>query len=200
MNILNTLNTLLLVICISGCGEAPADSLDAKPESAVPEATSTPLANATPVPTEITVSSNDPQPQPSASPSSAPETITLTVYTKIETVAPVSGWIAKTVTMSAACTEYLGLFYCWDDGVHSLTWSDGSGNHYGPFTYTYFGVDAQDGPCLGGCHSDYFANPVATTQTIAAPVLTGTSENISCVVVTTGLDCGSFTVYTQGTL
>lgn len=201
MNILNVLNTIALVVCVTGCGQAPSagDSADI--------ALATPTVSA---PTSDPVSNPAPSPTPSPSQSS----IALTYYTRSTTIAPVAGHSLDTVTLIGSCVVYTGVTYCWDNGVQEI---DETVSHLTTqYYYTYFSMGRQSangllGICWGGCPVDAMSvpttidtalnNDITTSYTTdhyarstVATVLTGTPTNVTCTEANALLDCGDFTI------
>lgn len=132
-------------------------------------------------------------------------TPSLTYYKISKTVAPVNGWITKTYTATGACVVYLTKTYCWDDGMKTLQWV--SNNHtYGPYTYTYFGMQgsaASWGPCSGGCTSDLLPAPRVISATlennIGSAVINnvftnGVATNVTCTEQSGQLNCIDFVI------
>lgn len=202
MNILNALNTLALVICVSGCGQAPSggsvDIASANPNESAP--ISQPVSN--------------PTSTPSSSPSPTSSPIALTYYSRSTTIAPVAGHSLDTVTLTGSCIVYTGNTYCWDNGVQEI---DETVSHLTTqYYYTYFSMGRQTptgllGICWGGCPVDAMSVPTVidmalgndittsyTTdhyaQNTVATVLTGIATQVTCTEDNGLLDCGDFTI------
>lgn len=130
--------------------------------------------------------------------------IEITYYTLAKTSAPVNGWPTKQITVTANCLEYQSQTYCWDDGIKSLSWSDFSGNHYGPYTYTYFGVQGTPSSwnqCSGSCSSSLVTTPTfvsialrsaITISTTNEVLNSGTAHTATCTDNNGVIDCGDF--------
>ena len=132
-------------------------------------------------------------------------TPSLTYYKLSKTVAPINGWITKTYTATGSCVVYLTKTYCWDDGMKTLQWS--ANNHtYGPYTYTYFGMQGNAttwGPCNGACTSDLMPAPrvisAALQNNIGAGVINnvftnGQAINVNCTEQSGQLNCIDFVI------
>ncbi len=143
----------------------------------------------------------------------------LTYYKLTKSIAPVNGWIYKTVSLTASCVVYQTITYCWDDGIKTLGWKY-NGYTYGPFTYTYFGLAQRSNGgfsmCFGACSSDFMPAPRNITQSVksniglAATNNTGVSTtgdavinevfssgqpiNVSCVEQDNQLNCNDFVI------
>lgn len=185
----NTLNSILILIEVVGCGTAPPAELTVGPIVSTPSGSQT--SNITPT---------------SVSPSSTPQ-IHLTYYSLSKTVAPQSGFPTKTYTAKGSCVVYQSVKYCWDDGLqHPLI---------GGYTYSYsywsLGFDTLNRITIcggssgadGGCQSDLMTSPrvisgaVASnlsTSSINAVLTTGTPKNVNCTDTNGTLDCGDFQV------
>lgn len=132
-------------------------------------------------------------------------TPSLTYYKLSKTVAPVNGWITKKYTATGSCVVYLTKTYCWDDGVKTLQWTSNNVT-YGPFTYTYFGMQgtaASWGPCNGNCGSDLMPAPRVISATlennIGAAVINnvftnGAAVNVNCTETSGQLNCVDFVI------
>jgi hypothetical protein len=213
MNILNALNTLALVICVSGCGQAPsatesADIASANPNQAIP--ISQPVSDPTSSPT------------PSASPSPTSSPIAVTVYTKSTTVAPVNGFPGDFVTLTGSCVVYSGNTYCWDNGVQSITTTVShltTTSYYFFWTIGQMSVNGSLNICWGACPYDIMSVPTLIDTTLtnniqssfavdheaqstpSAVISSGTQTHVSCTENNGLLDCGTFTIdTTQGGL
>jgi hypothetical protein len=141
--------------------------------------------------------------------------IALTYYSKTMTEAPVSGWIYKTYTATGSCVIYLSKTYCWDDGMKTIDFTANQ-FHYGPYTYTYWGMGLKStgspwGPCYGGCEADLLAQPTIMTNPILIALpnpsgvtemfFQGTSTQVTCTESNGLLNCGDFTIdLNQGAL
>lgn len=122
----------------------------------------------------------------------------VTVYSLSKTEAPVNGWSAKTYTATGYCFTYMTKTYCADDGIKTIDFTVNN-FRYGPYTYTFWGVDQNNGPCYGGCASDGLTTPKETTvavdQTIVSQIFSsGLSQTINCQESDTNLDCGAFSI------
>jgi len=182
---------------LAGCGQAPVElpeDLGASNRVAVADA-----APADPV--------DDSGSGGTAVPSATPVTITL--YSKSKSEAPVAGWPTKTYTATGSCFVYAAKTYCFDDGLKVLSWSSG-GNNYGPYGYTYFGVGRFGANMLtfnghGSLNLDEmpqskvraisFAMESNMLVASATVLTTGSASQVSCMDDGAGqLDCGTFTV------
>lgn len=212
MNILNALNTLALVICITGCGQAPsagdaAEIASVTPLDSVPisQPVSDPTSNPTPQPSTL----------PSASPSPTASSIALTVYTKTTTIAPVNGFPSDDVTLSGSCAVYSGNTYCWDNGVQSITTTVShltTTSHYFFWTIGKMSINGSLNICWGACPYDIMNVPTIVDPTLAlniessyaddgeaqsTPTLVisgGTQTQVSCTENNGLLDCVDFTI------
>lgn len=132
-------------------------------------------------------------------------TPSLTYYRLSKTVAPINGWATKTYTATGYCVVYLTNTYCWDDGVKTLQWSSNN-NHYGPYTYTYFGMQGNAsnwGPCSGACGADLMPAPRIISATLENNIGTvniqnvfthGTAVPVSCTETNGVLNCIDFVI------
>lgn len=132
-----------------------------------------------------------------------PSAISLTYYGLSFTEAPIAGWVLKTYTATGYCAQYLGKTYCWDDGIKTLQWVDLSGNHYGPYTYSFWGAMAGPSSCHGACSADLMSTPQYVNSTLQTFLTTtkinnvltgGTPTTLTCMATSTQVDCGSFII------
>ena len=188
---------LSVLALITGCGAE--SGLPGIPEAG---AASAGEGNAAPTLSAPNLGSGPEAPEP-------PVTVPLTVYSKTRTEAPINGWVNKTYTATGYCTERLGNTYCWDDGMKTLDWTYNH-FHYGPYTYSYFGVNQQTNGGLGYAHGgmdeDALAEPtlmtIQITNIMAAGgvsphvvLTTGTQSVVLCTEEETGeLTCPGFTI------
>ena len=193
---------LILAACMTaGCSGGGGGGGSAA-ATASPQLIADPAVTPTPIPTPA------PTPAPTPDPSQG-STVTITTYALATTKAPVSGWSTKTYTATGTCMTYLAKTYCWDDGVKTLAWVDIANHNYGPYTYTYWGLQnnpAQAGSyetCSGGCVSDYMSNPqyvdsnLGTNLTAAAinnVFSHGISSQVNCTESAGVLTCGSLVI------
>lgn len=196
MSLLNTLNTLFIVTCLTtGCGKQDAVA----PVAAAGDAQGT-QQPALQVPGAPVVQ------QPVTPVGVA---VVVTVYAKTGGEAPINGWPTKTYTATGYCAVYTGLTYCWDDGVKTLQWQNNS-TFYGPFTYTYWNMSQNSvgySSAHGGLVQDLMATPrvigqgigvnlVSALSTVNAVLSTGTATSYNCVDTAGNVDCGNFVIDT----
>jgi len=189
-NAVYTLSIIVLALGLTACGSGGG--------SGSTSADVAPIDPINAIPSDLLLAPLDP---------SAPvdATASLTYYARSKTTSPINGWVTKTVTTTAYCVEYQTKTYCWDDGVKTLTWK--SGNYtYGPFTYTYFGLQgtAQNySHCFGGCGSDLMPLPRVISATlqnaIGAAIINdvftnGTPHAVNCTESQGQLNCIDFVI------
>lgn len=190
--IMSALLGLMLTGCESGGGSSGAASAPASDGTAVPI-----------TPPAAPVASQGSQ--------SSAVAVQVTYHSLTRTTAPVQGWQSKTITMTGSCLVYLTKTYCWDDGVKTLQWSSNN-SFYGPFTYTYWGLNQNGqgmGICFGGCPSDLMSAPrlisnavgtnitqssLDTGNTVNDVFNLGVSHQLQCSEDNGVLDCGTFSV------
>lgn len=183
-NLILILSTILLTACGAGGGGSETASVDPGVDPGIV----------------------NPPPQNNNPPPQGPQTQQVTYYTKSVTEAPIGGWPTKTYTVNGYCTQVNSKTFCWDDGVKTLQWTSG-GVPFGPYTYTYFGVQVNPingNPlsCHGGCADDYVANPTVVTPILngvigatVTDVLThGSANTMTCTVNAPDLVCGGITL------
>lgn len=161
------------------------------------------------------ISSSTPSTSSAASPApSAPvaqvqsidTSIVLSIYSLSKTIAPVNGWVTKTVTLTAYCTEYESQTYCWDDGIQTIpSWTY---NHftYTNMNYTFWGLNGTSSSfstCSGGCSQDFLQNPTLINPQLRSEITiaetndvldNGTMTQVTCTEDNNTLNCGSFTL------
>lgn len=182
------MKTLILVLCFSllACGKIPELPTDAPKGSDKTDNTAALPGGGSP---------------------SGPVTVTLTVYSDTDTIAPISGWPTKTYTVTGYCVDYLAVTYCWDDGMKTLQWTSG-GNSYGPYTYAYFNVnrriDNSLGSSNGGMYSDALVAPTIVNTHVLNLMQAGglnpvvvNPVNVDCSVNDNIVTCPTFTIDTN---
>lgn len=187
--------TVILSLVILGCGKVPSITLVVPTATTKPDTTESVPDQALPEVAIPEISLPTPTPTP-------PQIVSLTVFSASVTSAPIAGWVSKTYTATGHCTQYSGKTYCWDDGMKTLAWQFNN-FLYGPFTYSYFEVNRQNGlltSSYGGMSEDVLVNPTIVNARVLAlmavpPVLTGTSESVDCTIETNGnLTCTGFDI------
>lgn len=213
MSILNLINTISILVCLSGCGGAIAVPNDA------PAETETAQVNPGVSPTPVTTANPIPAPANLVLPvvdAASPSNIALTYYTVTNSVAPVTGFPSKTIAMKGSCVVYLTKTYCWDNGVQEI---DTTVSHLtSQFYYTFFSIGSVNqsfGECYGGCHYDLMSQPTyvdtRVTNTInqsvnvdheaqatpATVLSTGVATSVNCAAANGVLNCTDFAIDTN---
>lgn len=196
-NLWNSLNTILMVIGIVGCGTAPPAELTVGPIVSTPsQVGDTPKpAPADPVTPDVVVN-----------------TVSVTYHTLSKTVAPIAGWPLKTYTATGNCVVYQSKTYCWDDDLQIMPSWTSSGFTHGPYYYTYWslGYDTLNRlnicggstPANGGCAADVMVSPRTVAGNVASnipsasinAVLAGPATHVTCTETNGVLDCGTFQI------
>lgn len=205
MGILNTLDTAILLICLTGtigCGKQsptlPTGGVGNAP-AAAPKALPG-LAQATPAET------NDPVSTP-------PVTVSITYYSLTKRVVQASGGGSSYELFgTGSCTLLDSKTICWDDGQKFLP------PNFGPGGYQYWGMVSGTQLCYvtgaPDCTTDYFSTPKEMTtaiksvlyqkheytsyRTSAEVFASGTEQTASCTDDGAGTyDCGTFVLDTN---
>lgn len=187
-----TFQTLVVLVCLTaGCGKEGV------------------------LPTDPTVAAQAPANNTVTAPQVIPPVVdtgvdvSITVYAKTASEAPVNGWATKTYTATAYCAQYSGSTYCWDDGVKTLQWTNNNFT-YGPYKYTYFNLSKNaTGWTIshGGLQADLMAIPTLIDNTLVvnmtyalstvnAVLSTGSATTYDCVDTDGIVDCGNFVIDT----
>lgn len=191
---------VIAALVMTGCNESGSGSETA----ALP-------ADGTPPVTDPGLTDPGLNPTPNPTPP-APQTVPLTIYSMTRTIAPSSSYPALTFTATAACAEYNGHQFCWDDGVHETTG--------GPMTFkdNYFGLQANPTTgnpqsCKLSCNSSYMEpiRDVSAYQNVNLIVLggtlgqevahifsNGTPTLTSCTLANDTLTCGTVSINVGG--
>lgn len=200
MSLLSMVNSLSIVLTLTGCGQAQDDDGVLQASDITPSATAvSPLVQA-------------PTPSPSSSPSPAAP-IPLTYY-KLTKVTNNAGNTGRSYTATGSCVQYNSKTYCWDDGIKSFVfagttfsydyWNEsrdaGNSNYWGTgndWAYTSGEViaDFMTSPTLMSAHlTSSIASPGAGAPSATLVFQNGTPVSVSCTLTGNSLGCGDFMI------
>lgn len=219
--------SLVLITVLTACEAQTIPSFDLNAASSKPSSSDTAasavsvssdspkasLVSEVPIVQESTpdvTASPSPSPSPSTSPSPSSIPVSLTVYQKSFTEAPLSGYVAKKYTATAYCTDVASSTYCWDNGIQTIAAFNDNNVMVGPFTYSYWQLYTELGSltvyCHGGCPNDAASSPMIvshnfvlweTQAKINAVFASGISNVVSCTKLNGVITCPTFVIDTN---